>query len=345
MNRIANLEDILEVAGGFWKSKVLLCAVGLDLFSRLDGKPATVDEVATQVLLDDHAASDFLALLADLGLLEQHRLDGEMAYASSEIAARHLSTRGSAYVGALLQVWNSRSYRMWTHLDTALRVGEHSTNAGDQCSNGIPIRNLEHFTGTFDLSAYRTICHLGNTEEMHQIAVASRSARIAWMSFDARMEEDPTLPSADAYTTGGVLRHLDVTQRRRFIRRVHDALPAHGALVVIDKLFDDERPANAVALLGSLHTLLELSAPSEFGFAEFTAWCREAGFQGFERLPLGNSHLAAIAFKSSSAGTPSVSSRASAAGDGQEIAPTDRTERKISNLRGRQWAPRGERWD
>jgi len=329
MDRIASLEDILEVAEGFWKSKVLLCASGLDLFSRLDGHPATAEEVATQTMMDDRSASAFLELLADLGLLERNEVDGKVTYSTGGAASRHLSTHGSAYVGGLLRIWNTRSYRMWTHLEVALRSGSLPADARQPIAAGrrpvqVSLRKLQTFASVFDFSAYRTVCDLGGTADLGSIASGRGAAQIEWTSIDAAKVRETSLPPAGVYTMGRALHGLEMAHRRRLIRRVYEALPERGALVVIGNLVNDERPINAVAQLDALLTLLELGAPSEFGIAEFTAWCREAGFQAFERLPLGGSDVATIAFKTSSAKCRSAETDEHVSSRGEAQAPSCR---------------------
>jgi hypothetical protein len=316
----SNLDALLEVASGFWRAKVLLCAVGLDLFSRLDGRPASAEAIATELHLDDDAAGDLLERLAAMGLLDRKGDGPRAVYEASAVAARYLSTQSPVFVGDLLKVWNTRSYRMWANLETALRTGR--PDGGRARTAQAPPLGPERFLASFDLSRHRRLCVLGDGSWLLAIAAARAvlhlectilempalqpvtlrrvreaglSSRISVLAGDFRAGP---LPAADVYVLNALLHGLDLSQRRRLIQHTHDVLVPSGVLVAIEDLVDETHPPSAVALLTWLERLLELGAPSEPCFAEFMAWCRVAGFQGFERLQLRGSWAAAVAFKS-----------------------------------------------
>jgi cyclopropane fatty-acyl-phospholipid synthase-like methyltransferase len=89
---------------------------------------------------------------------------------------------------------------------------------------------------------------------------------------------DP-LPPADVYTLGHVLHDWAVEDRRALLRKVHDALPDGGAVIVFDAVIDDERRTNAFGLLMSLNMLIETPGGGDYTGAECCAWLREAGFR------------------------------------------------------------------
>jgi len=64
-------------------------------------------------------------------------------------------------------------------------------------------------------------------------------------------------------------------------------------------------------MLSSLSLLLELGEPSDPTLAEFIAWCSEAGFQTFDRIPLSRACAAAIPYKSAEPEQVSVGRAAS----------------------------------
>jgi hypothetical protein len=74
-------------------------------------------------------------------------------------------------------------------------------------------------------------------------------------------------------------------------------LPEGGVFVAIEALIDDARRTNTVGLFMSLNMLMEFGDAFDFTGAEFTDWCREAGFTRFEIMPLDGPSSAAIAYK------------------------------------------------
>ena len=70
------------------------------------------------------------------------------------------------------------------------------------------------------------------------------------------------------------------------IAKAFDALPAGGAFVAIEHLIDDARRENVFGLMMSLNMLIEFGDAFDYTGAEFSAWCKDAGFSRTEILPL-----------------------------------------------------------
>ena len=332
MRAVTTLDELLDVATGFWRAKVLLSAVGFDLFVRLDGRPATSEEVATGLHLDDAAAFDFLNLLTSMGLLERSG-EGPLAlFRSSAVAARHLSTHDGRCVAPLLKVWNARSYRMWANLEIALRTGRQSSTGS---SDDVLRLRIERLMGALNLSRHVHLCNVGGPCSLAAITAAQRIPhlnctaienpemvsvardRIAEAGLADRVRvvcADPivdSLPLADLHMLTTVLGRLGGAQKRRLVRLAYEALSPQGVLVAIENWGDDDRCPNVASMLSSLSLLLELGEPSDPTLAEFIAWCSEAGFQTFDRIPLSGACAAAIAYKSAESEQVSVGRAAS----------------------------------
>ena len=95
-----------------------------------------------------------------------------------------------------------------------------------------------------------------------------------------------TLPKADVIVLGRILHNWDLPTKKRLLRKVHDALPPDGALIVYERLIDDERRVNASALLASLNMLIMTSGGFDFTAADCFNWMREAGFRDPRLMPL-----------------------------------------------------------
>jgi hypothetical protein len=74
-------------------------------------------------------------------------------------------------------------------------------------------------------------------------------------------------------------------------------LPVGGALVAIENIIDDERRQNAFGLIMSLNMLIEFGDAFDFTGAQFTEWCKEAGFARCEIIHLAGPASAAVAYK------------------------------------------------
>jgi acetylserotonin N-methyltransferase len=91
---------------------------------------------------------------------------------------------------------------------------------------------------------------------------------------------DP-LPEADLFSVGRILHDWSEDKIRRLLRAVYQRLPVGGALLVAEKLLDDDRTGPRWAVLQSLNMLV-CTEGKERTLAEYAALLREAGFSHIE---------------------------------------------------------------
>jgi hypothetical protein len=106
---------------------------------------------------------------------------------------------------------------------------------------------------------------------------------------------DP-LPPADVLVIGRVLHNWDLATKTMLLKKAYAALPPAGALIVYERLIDDERRVNADGLLSSLQMLLASPGGFDFTGADCVGWMRETGFRDIrvERLTADQSMVVGI---------------------------------------------------
>ena len=186
---------------------------------------------------------------------------------------------------------------------------------------GLSRLNFEVFAEKFNFKPFKTLCDVGGATGLLSMEVAKRHPHIKCISFDLPVVEpiarrsiaaaglsnrvstasgdffkDP-LPKADLITMGMILHDWNLEKKMHLIRSAYAALPAGGALVVIESLIDDARRENVFGLMMSLNMLIEFGDAFDYTAADFQKWCREVGFRHFETVRLSPSHAAAAAFK------------------------------------------------
>ena len=186
---------------------------------------------------------------------------------------------------------------------------------------GISAGNFRAFAEKFDFSRYGTLCDVGGATGLLSMLVAQRHPHLRCTSADlpvvtsiaerkiaaaglsdrvtARSVDffkDP-LPKADVITMGMILHDWNLEKKRQLIGAAYDALPPGGAFVVVENLIDDARRENAFGLMMSLNMLIEFGDAFDFTGADFSGWCREAGFTTTEVIPLGGPASAGVAYK------------------------------------------------
>ncbi|MDD7938801.1 methyltransferase [Actinomycetospora lutea] len=186
---------------------------------------------------------------------------------------------------------------------------------------GIQRGNFEALADAVDFTCHATVGDVGGGTGLLSIVLASRYPHLACTTFDLPVVEpiarktvadagladriavisgdfgaDP-LPRADVITMGNVLHDGNTEHKRRLIRAAYEALPEGGVLVVVENIIDDARRENAFGLLMSLNMLIEFGDAGDYTGRDFAGWCREAGFEEIEILPLVGPASAGIARK------------------------------------------------
>jgi hypothetical protein len=186
---------------------------------------------------------------------------------------------------------------------------------------GISMGPFMALAEAFDFSRYETLCDIGGATGQLSVIVAGRHPHIRCTSFDLPVVQpiaqrtieaagladrvqaasgdffEDALPKADVITMGLILHDWNLERKMHLIRAAYDALPEGGAFIAIENIIDDARRENAFGLLMSLNMLIEFGEAFDFTGADFTGWCKEAGFKETEIVPLAGPTSAAIAYK------------------------------------------------
>ena len=195
---------IMDVGMGFWPSKTLLSAVGLDLFSHLGGESMTGEEVGKRLGLHSRATYDFLDALVALRFLERDGDGADGRYRNSAEAAAFLDEKSPAYIGGFLKMCNERLYRFWGELTEALKTGEPQNEVkltGKSFYEGLYSDHgrLEQFMHAmasqgawscdalaqqFDFSRYKTVCDAGGATGQLCMVLARRHPHLRCTTYD-----------------------------------------------------------------------------------------------------------------------------------------------------------------
>ena len=113
-----SINIILDILYGYQKSRVLLSACELDLFSRIGTDIRTADELAIELNIDKRATERMLAALCSMKLLE--RTTGK--YANTKISLRFLVKSKPEYMD--IMGYNSYVWDKWSNLTESIRSGK-----------------------------------------------------------------------------------------------------------------------------------------------------------------------------------------------------------------------------
>jgi len=204
MNAQPDPTAILQTAFAFWSSKVLLTAVGFDVFTKLGNRRVTGAELGAEVGLNPRGISDFFDALVAMKFLNREG-DGETAkYFNSTESGLYLDRESPHYIGGILAMLNDRLFKYCHDLPEALRTGkpQNEVKHGGKgifealyeelpkleqflgAMTGLSRINFEAFAAKFDFSRFKTLCDVGGATGLLCIETAKQHPHLRFISFD-----------------------------------------------------------------------------------------------------------------------------------------------------------------
>ena len=204
MDILPDQSRILEVGFGFMASKVLLTAVKMEVFTKLDDRSLTGEELGKLLDLNPRGIFDFFDALVAHGFLHREGNGHNGRYQNTEATAYYLNKHKSSYIGGIFEMCNDRLFKYWSDLEIGLKTGiaqdeiKHSQKSMFetlyedisrleqfiQAMSGISRSNFETFVEKFDFSKYTTLCDVGGASGLLSILVAKKHPHMKCVTFD-----------------------------------------------------------------------------------------------------------------------------------------------------------------
>lgn len=186
--------------------------------------------------------------------------------------------------------------------------------------HGLGLSTSPHVISAFDLSEFHTMADLGAATGHLVISACERYPKLRGIAFDMAkvipLAEEfiaastarerlsaqagdfftDVLPTADLYALGRILHDWGEGKIHLLLRRIYEALPVGGGLLIAEKLLLEDRSGPLGAHLQSLSMLL-VTEGKERSLSEYKALLEEAGFAGIEGRHTGKYLDAVLARK------------------------------------------------
>jgi acetylserotonin N-methyltransferase len=154
----------------------------------------------------------------------------------------------------------------------------------------------------FDLSRFRRLADLGGATGHLALAACDRYPGLRAVVFDLprvidlvgriRLQPCPVeflagdffvdpLPEADLFAVGRILHDWGEEKIRRLLRKIHDRLPAGGALLIAERLLAEDKGGPVAAHMQSLNMLV-CTEGKERTLGEYRALLEGVGFRDVE---------------------------------------------------------------
>ena len=310
----ASPRAVLEMATAFQRSRVLLTAHELNLFTLLGETWKSSAEVAKALGTDARATDRLMNALCSMGLLEKR--DGR--FSNTLPASRFLVSGKPEFMAGLMHTVHL--WVTWSTLTDAVRQGGSVVSGaiGDRGEEWLRAfiaamhwRGCQHardVVGLLDLTGVSQVLDVGGGSGVYAMAFARAKPGITAVVFDlpsvvpmtqehiAReglsdrvktisgdYEADELGRGFDLGFLSAIIHSNSARGNRGLLRKCTDALKPGGQLVVQDFIVDEDRTGPPFAVLFALNMLVGTESGDTYTESEVREWMREAGLSGIGR--------------------------------------------------------------
>ena len=320
-----DIGKLLAASGGYWTSAAIHAAVGLDIFTLLDGKALTAAEVSEAIPADVRGTTHLLRALAALELIGK---ESEL-FSSTPFSSEFLSRNSDKYMGYIIS-HHRTLFPSFAQLEQAVKSGRptrarisHSNseetenfimgmfNQGMQqapkVARHIDLSDKEHLLdlgggpGTYavhfclenpDLRA--TIWDLPSTREI-ALKTVERFGLAGRISFTAGdFSKDRITGHHDVVFLSHILHGEGPAQAQHILENAVSSLVPGGQVIIHEFILNNTEDGPVFPALFSLNMLVGTPRGQSYSEKELGEMLDNAGLEDIKRIPLDSPNGAGI---------------------------------------------------
>lgn len=310
------LGNILAASSAYWQGCALQAGVRLGLFTVLDGKSGTVEELADELGVDSRGLEHLCNALTAMGLLCR----SDPGYLNSEAASTFLSKNSPAYKGYII-LHHHNLLDAWAQLHTAVKEGRpvqqrFSGEAEDREHFLLGMFNLAMdiapmLVSQIDLTGRRRLLDLGGGPGTYAIHFCQANPSLTATIFDKPTTEPFARRIVDQFQLGNRIGFLsgDFTQDsigggpydvawlshilhsngpkecQLLIHKTVAAMAPGGLILIHDFILENSKDAPLFPALFSLNMLVNNPEGRSYSEEEICTMLQEAGVREISRHP------------------------------------------------------------
>ncbi len=305
------------MAMAFQKSRIVLTAFELDIFTVIAEKKMNAETAAAALNLNTAATERLLNALAGLNLLEKN----EGNYRNTSNSMRFLSKNSPDYLAGLghaNHLWDT-----WSQLTEVVRTGEaaHSTEINESGEKWLEaFIHAMHDRGKkqapaqlahIDLQEINSVLDVGGGSGCFCMEFLNRKPELKTVVFDLPNvapisetiiekegfsgkielhEGDYTtdeLPKGfDLIFLSAIIHSNSFETNRELVKKCYDALNPNGKIVIQDWIMNDTKTEPVQGAVFSINMLVGTEEGDCYSEDEIKSWFRNAGFSDFRKVEL-----------------------------------------------------------
>lgn len=311
-------DAIMADARAFMKSRVILTAAELDLFTRLAEGPATAHEVAKELALDERAAERVLDCLVTFGLLDKeggrYTNTGKGAFYSAHHPESILPM--VRHYGSLWETWSRLTEIVRRGGNPDGDPGIHMDEENWESFIGamhVVARGLsQEVAGAYDLSRFKRLMDIGGASGTYTLAFLEKNPAMRGVIFDlsgvismARKRiagegladrvdlvagdfyHDELPAGCDLALLSAIIHQNSQAENIDLYRKIFRALEPGGTLLIRDHIMDETRTRPPAGALFAINMLVNTRGGDTYTFEEVKDSLEEAGFSEVKMVRYG----------------------------------------------------------
>lgn len=314
-NQIESPEQIIEMASAFQKSRIILSAFELDVFTAIGDGAKTPADVARTIKADEKGTDRLCNALCALGFLRKEN----DKFLNTDASLRYLTKGSEEYLSRIGYMLNL--YRSWGTLTDAVRAGTSVTaREYDPTSLVHFIEAMHHrarktadrLVSYLDLKDVNRILDVGGGSGVYAMAFVKAKAGITAVVFDLPRVTELTRQyiersglsasiatrdgdyHVDDFGTGydlvfmSAIVHINsFDENVALVAKACRSLNPGGAVVIQDHIMEEGRTAPVRGTLFALNMLVNTPGGDTYTEGEMRRWFEAAGCVSIERISTG----------------------------------------------------------
>jgi SAM-dependent methyltransferase len=301
---------VLDDVRGFFKSRVILTAAELNLFTRLEKRQATADDLARELSCDQRSLIRLLDCLVALKLLSKDDSFYQTSERGTLLSAEHPETE-LPMVLHMSGLWES-----WSGLTETLKTGENPKRkpVADRGKDGLKdFIGAMHVVGrslsneiadSYELSPFKRLLDIGGATGTYTIAFLEKNPEMTAVLFDLpevidwaeerlgsenlldRVElvagdfyQDELPRGCDLALLSAIIHQNSPQENLDLYGKIHRALVPGGKLLIRDHVMDQSRTFPPQGALFAINMLVNTRGGDTYTFEEIEDALETVGFE------------------------------------------------------------------
>jgi len=307
-------EKILEEVNAFRKSRILLTAIELKVFTFLDKKLLTSKELAEIINCKTEPLERLLNALVAINYLRKH--NGK--YFNTKVASEYLVEGKEKFIGMLPHI--SNLWKRWNEL--TIKIKPEYKEPGDWTRSFITamhyraVKESELLPYLLNLSNVKKVLDIGGGSGVFSIGFVKANPEITATLLDfpevIKIAKEFIKQSNiydnfnfiegnfhnvdfgrgyDLIFLSAVMHINSPEENKKLVLKCADALSVGGQIVIRDYVMDKEKVANINGALFAINMLVATEKGNSYTADEYREWLTNAGFKNIEIKDLGKSNI------------------------------------------------------